>query len=123
MSARPGSRPSPVSSPGRVAWSASSDGGGGVPTTRGSWEAPVMGLFSGLARSGTFRSTWSGVGSGGTPGDVRALSANADHVGAMPASTVAARAQALNLDMVDDLDLMMQRIDRDGRAGAGLLAE
>jgi hypothetical protein len=57
MSARPGSSPSPFSSPGRVACSASSEGGGSVPTTSGSSEAPVIGLFSGLPSCGRFCST------------------------------------------------------------------
>ena len=57
MSARPGSRPSPLSSPGRAACNVSRDGGGSVPTTSGCSEPPVIGLFSGLARSGTLLSS------------------------------------------------------------------
>src|SRR6516225_11424686 len=123
MSARPGSSPLPLSSPGRIACSASSEGGGSVPTTSGSSEPPVIGLFSGLASCGRFCSICSGVGSGGTRGDVRLSPAIAPAgTQAKPAAMVAAASNPWNLelDMGNDLDLVVQRIDLNGRAGSGL---
>ena len=90
QTSRPGPEagPSPLSSPGRVARCASSEGGS-VPTASRYSEAPVIGLFSGLPSRGRFCSTCSGAGSGGTRGGVR-LSLALILVGARPKPATAA---------------------------------